>query len=653
MLASSQPGSNRSSAPPSPRRRLAQPVRSSPLGNASATPPLGAEFVGSAPAPPNGTHPIAETAFAPKYFERFFTIEKELGRGGRGVVLLVKHVLDGVTLGHFACKRVPVGDDHAWLEKVLVEVQALQGLSHQNLVSYRHVWLEDYQISSFGPSIPCAFILQQYCNGGDLHNYVCAPAQVLSTTQELKERIRRRSKGETDMPRSRNEARKLHFDQIYSFFLDITEGLRFLHLHGFIHRDLKPSNCLLHRVGSETRVLVSDFGEVQYENAMRKSTGHTGTISYCAPEVLRPVSPGGPLGNFTFKSDIFSLGMILHFLCFADLPYHNANVLAEEKEDLDELRDEITSWEGFDQNWKKRADLPVKLYSFLKQLLSLIPESRPSSDDVLSGIKMGGLEFVPELKRRGSSNTTPTTTTEDLTPSKGRITSYDSPHPPTSSANVQYNNRNANGPRDLEAISPSRLMRRRGPRSPSLNQQGGSGSNSPRMSSEEYEDNQSSLAAVAMRRSSSAGTNNTITKPPTLSRPYAHVSGSPSPQSPKKSFSPSLEQERPVQLLLPPPARPTNARARISQLLTHRMPSPSFYIILFAAKLMSMLQPCLDYGINSGIFYVVFVLSTAELATMPHPVWRTLVLGLAHMGVLWYAQRHGLWCKSIGWQADM
>jgi hypothetical protein len=44
--------------------------------------------------------------------------EKELGRGGKGVVLLVRHVLDGVSLGHFACKRVPVGDDHEWLEKV-------------------------------------------------------------------------------------------------------------------------------------------------------------------------------------------------------------------------------------------------------------------------------------------------------------------------------------------------------------------------------------------------------------------------------------------------------------------------------------------------------------------------------------------------------
>lgn len=54
-------------------------------------------------------HGISSAAFSPKYFERFFVTERELGRGGKGVVLLVKHVLDGVSLGNFACKRVPVG----------------------------------------------------------------------------------------------------------------------------------------------------------------------------------------------------------------------------------------------------------------------------------------------------------------------------------------------------------------------------------------------------------------------------------------------------------------------------------------------------------------------------------------------------------------
>lgn len=60
---------------------------------------------------------IRRDSFVPGYFKTFFVEERELGRGGKGIVLLVRHEIDGLPLGHFACKRVPVGDDHAWLEK--------------------------------------------------------------------------------------------------------------------------------------------------------------------------------------------------------------------------------------------------------------------------------------------------------------------------------------------------------------------------------------------------------------------------------------------------------------------------------------------------------------------------------------------------------
>lgn len=597
-------------------------------------------------------------------------------------MLLVKHVLDNVTLGHFACKRVPVGDDHAWLEKVLVEVQALQSLSHQNLVSYRHVWLEDYKINNFSPSVPCAFILQQYCNGGDLHTYVCAPAQVQTTTQELKERLRRRSKGEAEMPRKLNEARKLHLDEIYSFFLNITEGLRFLHLNGFIHRDLKPSNCLLHRVGGETRVLVSDFGEVQYENTIRKSTGATGTISYCAPEVLRPVSPGGPLGNFTFKSDIFSLGMILHFLCFANLPYHSADVLHEEQENIDELREEIMAWAGFDESFRLRSDLPSKLYHFLRKLLAIFPDDRPTSDEVLAQLKVGNID-LPELKRRGSSGP------EDLTPGK-RITKVDSPA-------TTGNSTKSHRPQDIDTISPTRQMRRRGPRSPSITSGRPTSSEQEevRFSSGDRKDSTSSLTALAMTRSSSHGTHNhhpghshshtghhnthhhkasglninthdnhnasvssndaTSPSSPFSSR-LARSQTFPEPSKSRGSFHD--DSLRPAQLLLPPPQStiPQSFLNRLATFLARPIVSPTMYILLFAAKIMSVIQPCLPRGINGTVFYLTFAVAVLELSIQPHPVWRVALLMGVHVGILWIATReNGGWCRGNGrieWEID-
>ena len=372
------------------------------------------------------------------------------------MVLLVKHVLDGVSLGHFALKRIPVGDDHEWLEKVLVEVQLLQHLSHQNLVSYRHVWLEDVQITTFGPSVPCAFVLQQYCNAGDLFKYMYHGVKTTTSTERLKQRHRRRSKNEPEAPEDLTGPRKLQFEDIYAFFKDIASGLNHLHINNYIHRDLKPNNCLLHDNGKELRVLVSDFGEVQAENQVRNSTGATGTISYCAPEVLRRDPTTGILGNFTTKSDIFSLGMILHFLCFATLPYANVDDLNEENEDVDLLRAEIINWAGLDDRKSVRPDLPDQLYKFLRRLLSLDPKYRPSAEDILQGIKTGsGLEEPVDTAPRSSTHIF-----EDR--KKSRISPIDtpsaSPAPQTSATMASTTSFRQSSPSSLRIASLQRRI---------------------------------------------------------------------------------------------------------------------------------------------------------------------------------------------------
>lgn len=391
MLRTGNHSFRRADGPSSPVRRLAQtslegessghaaPVAESVNGDAELLPPM--PVVGQA----EGSR-IRSEAFSPNYFKSFFVEETVLGRGGKGVVLLVRHEIDGCQLGHFACKRVPVGDDHAWLEKVLIEVELLAKLSHPNLVSYRHVWLENVQLTRFGPSVACAFILQQYCNSGDLHQYVIGGVPREATKEELKAQMRRRSKGQTEPPQNLGSIPQLSFEDIYSIFKDVTSGVAYLHAANYIHRDLKPSNCLLHKEGGKMTCLISDFGEVQPENVARKSSGSTGTISYCAPEVLK-MDTSGRYGNFTTKSDMFSLGMILYFMCFGRLPYQGANAVQEELEDIEQLRREIAGWKGFQDERRERPDLPPRLYKLLKKMLSLDPAERPSAGEVLIAMK--------------------------------------------------------------------------------------------------------------------------------------------------------------------------------------------------------------------------------------------------------------------------
>ncbi|KAJ5095964.1 hypothetical protein NUU61_005320 [Penicillium alfredii] len=583
MLNNSLPSSASSSTPPSPRRRLVQPaLQDGPAHEFSARSP-----------PPQG---ISSAAFSPDYFKRFFVEERVLGKGGKGVVLLVKHVLDSVSLGHYACKRVPVGDDHEWLEKVLGEVQLLQHLSHQNLVSYRHVWLENAKISTFGPSVPCAFILQQYCNAGDLHNYICGAVQTSTTAQQLKERIRRKSKGEPEPRMSLGGPRTLQLDEIYSFFRDITSGLRYLHVNGYIHRDLKPHNCLLHESGDGIRVLVSDFGEVQSQDAMRMSTGATGTVSYCAPEVLRREYPDGPFGNFTFKSDIFSLGMILYFLCFAGLPYDSADIINEEKEDLDQLRAEITSWTGFDNARRMRPDLPEKLYTFLERLLSVEPSLRPTADEVLSGIQVGASTNEHFRFKRASS------TGPDL-PGSTRIHPVDSPRPSI----------------ERRALSPTKKLPR--------------GSLAFR---------QDSMFDSRHSRASTTPIPDTGLEDPSMSPDREMVVRSRYQTSPP--LSPTRRpppEESPVsqQPLLPPPP----SRFPVLRSLASLAPSsPVLQLSLFLAKLVSTLHPCSPLAVNPWILYPLLLLAAVTLRTRS---FRAQALAIfVHLLVIGLGLRLGALC---------
>jgi serine/threonine protein kinase len=299
---------------------------------------------------------ISENAFLQGYFDKFFELKHELGRGGRGTVWLVEHVLNGVSLGLFACKKVPVGDDTVWLTKALYEVTLLKQLNHPNLIRYNHVWLETSQWSPFGPAVPCAFILQEYCSGGNLEVYV-------------------------------KKRRTLTPFEVVSFLKDILSGVSYLHEHQIIHRDLKPSNFLLkdegNGPGTPPQILVSDFGEGNVEGQHRSSTGTTGTLEYCAPELLsRDIR--GNLGEFSRHSDMFSVGLVLYFLCFGHTPYRSPRGVDSGAVNFESLREEICTFPGYEDGEEQpNFPIPTDLQTLLTSWLSTIPEERISAKDAL------------------------------------------------------------------------------------------------------------------------------------------------------------------------------------------------------------------------------------------------------------------------------
>ncbi|KAB8346256.1 hypothetical protein FH972_023301 [Carpinus fangiana] len=532
---------------------------------------------------------ISSRAFAPGYFEKFFHIERELGRGGRGVVFLVRHELDSLVLGRFACKRIPVGNDKTWLQHVLMEVSMLEGISHKNLVAYRHVWLEDSKPSPYSPAVPHCYILQQYCNGGTLFDHVLGPDQKVSTKDKLKDRLRKRSKGQLEPPQDLHSPRRVPFDDILSFFKDITSGVAYLHSRGLVHRDLKPQNCLLHRTGDSVRVLVSDFGEMQSSTARRgpTATGYTGTISFAAPEVITR-APDGTFGDFTDKSDVFSLGLIVYFMCFARLPYSTADEgMREEAEDIEQLRAEISSWTGLHTDHGERADLPERLYMYLGQLLSHIPNERPTTIDILQTIKAnaGGNEEKVSPSGRGSRPTSP--------PIQSERSRKSSPH----RAYVEDDG------------EPTLFQRRSGSKD----------KNSP----------EPLWGFNAERR-------NSKTSPPSAALVRSARRDSPFATSPSR------------QLLLPAP--PRRWYQKVLDMLYVPSYGHELATILrlggFLTKVWSLMGPCAPFAIQTNLLYPLLLLAALDL-TQAFGVFGSAGLLVLHVAVILSAQRSALACLAI------
>jgi serine/threonine-protein kinase len=121
-------------------------------------------------------------------------------------------------------------------------------------------------------------------------------------------------------------------------------GLAAAHQQGLIHRDVKPSNILLEN-GVE-RVKLTDFGLARAvdDASLTQSGVITGTPQYMSPEQAR----GETVDH---RSDLFSLGGVLYFMCAGHPPFRASStpaVLRRVSDDrprpLDELNSEIPRW---------------------------------------------------------------------------------------------------------------------------------------------------------------------------------------------------------------------------------------------------------------------------------------------------------------------
>jgi serine/threonine protein kinase len=391
-----------------------------------------------------------DTVFTPEsmaegYFKAFFQEEARLGMGANGSVFLCQHVLNGNTLGHFAVKKIAVGQSASYLLKILREVHLLETLRHPNIITYHHAWLESAQFSTFGPKIPTLHVLMQWAEGGSLDDYIDArlgrPTHLPHPTSHASPedddddsssdvhsrsaRIRAFRAMQRAAPSEKSALRAklsntghswtavhlLSAEEVLGIFGGVAAGLGFLHDKSILHLDLKPGNVLLtwDEGALIPRAMLSDFGTSRDMLQMPHArSGNTGTLEYSSPESL-PVPPHNTLPPTDSKSDMWSLGMILHKLLFFRLPYRWAaygdrpldgfnhaspHEDGGDDDDMDRLEREVSSYPGFKSTPRLETlftsrRLPRTYLVLLESLLNVSPATRPSCEKVLAAVHLG------------------------------------------------------------------------------------------------------------------------------------------------------------------------------------------------------------------------------------------------------------------------
>ncbi len=207
-----------------------------------------------------------------------YRLQRELGRGGMAsVYLATQESLDReVALKVMATALAADGN---FTERFLREARTVAKLQHPAIVP----------VYDMGVSGNLHFLAMEYVSGGD-----------------LKRRLRT-----SPMPPA--EALRV--------LRQIAEALDYAHGKGFVHRDVKPENILFRDNGS---AVLSDFGIAR---AMRSTTRMTGTgMSLGTPHYMSPEQARGM--DLDGRSDLYSLGVVLHEMLTGELPYVAQDSLA-------------------------------------------------------------------------------------------------------------------------------------------------------------------------------------------------------------------------------------------------------------------------------------------------------------------------------------
>jgi serine/threonine protein kinase len=252
-----------------------------------------------------------------------FVVEREIGRGGMGVVLLARqHSLERLAV--LKQVRRDLAEMPELMERFEREARAAASVHHQNVVAVYDLFR----------CRGAQYIAQEYVDGVDL-------SSALSRTGPLPWRI------------------------AALIALELIRGLEEIHAHGTVHRDLKPANILLGRRG---QVKIADFGLALDATGSKLTQPGVmiGSPPYMPPEQM--------LGErVDARCDLFSLGVVLYEMLAGALPYPEP-----EADETDSLLGRMQR-ERYVRLHKRAPDAPRSLVRLVRRCLRAKPRQRVPS----------------------------------------------------------------------------------------------------------------------------------------------------------------------------------------------------------------------------------------------------------------------------------
>jgi len=251
-----------------------------------------------------------------------FEIGKTIGRGTFTEVRHCKSRLSGEELA----VKVVNKQCFQQMRGIENEVQILQMVSHPNIIQLKEVYEEEDRM----------YIIMELLTGGELYTELekCGPFSEEKT---------------------------------YRIFVQILEGVKYLHSIGIVHRDLKLENILFNDI-ENTKVKLTDFGLSKSIALSPTAFMRTqcGTPTYVAPEVVEGV-------GYTQAVDLWSLGVILYLLLSCQYPFIG--------ESLAEIHRKIVESEF---EWPSDVVLSSEVKDLISHLLKTKPEERYNFDQIIS-----------------------------------------------------------------------------------------------------------------------------------------------------------------------------------------------------------------------------------------------------------------------------